>query len=148
MTIQEKIDAALEKAIKEKDSKRYINNLKFLKAETQRGKTKVMSDNDVVAIFVALIRKQNEMQKSLDTASDEYQNSLYFVNDIYLFLDQSIIDQIYIHDIQIIDWIESNVDLTNINVKNKNQLIGVVKKAFPYVDGNLVKESIAMMDIK
>jgi hypothetical protein len=85
------------------------------------------------------------MRQSLDFTSSLYQDSLYFVQDICTFLDQSIIDQIYIYDIQIIDWFKNNVDLTKI--KNKNQLIGVFKKAFPYVDGNIIKKAIDMMEL-
>ncbi|MCK9369285.1 hypothetical protein M0R04_05040 [Candidatus Dojkabacteria bacterium] len=143
MSIQDKIDQVLEKAIKEKDAKRFIDNIKFLKAETQRGKMKVMEDKDVINIFVSLIRKQNDMRDKLAYTSKEYQDSCYFVNDICFFLNSDIVDQINIRDIQIIDWIEKNVDMSN--VKNPNMLIGIVKKAFPYIDGNLIKDSIKLM---
>lgn len=141
--IQEKINKVLEKAIQDKASKDFISNIKFLKAETQRGKTKEMNDSDIISIFVSLIRKQNEMRSKLNFTSKEYHDSLNFVNDISLFLDQDIIDQINMSSNNLIAWIENNIDFSK--YKSKMQSIKDIKTQFPYMDGNLIKKVLEKM---
>ena len=159
MSIQEKIEIELKTAIKEKleeekENKEVaslnlkklnekINNLKFLKGELQRGESKEMADEEVVPMFVSLIRKQNEMRKKLEFTSKEYMESLQFVIDISIFLEQDVIDQIYIVDIQLIDWIEAHIDFSK--YKNKMQSMKDIKTEFPYVDGNLIKKVLEKM---
>jgi len=138
MTKQEMISALLENAIANKLSKDFIGDLKFLKSELQRGKTKELSDNDTINILITLIRKQNEMVDFLEVGSADYISNRAFVSRIEYFLDKKILDQIYVTEVQLRIWIQSHVNMNTIN--NKNQIIGVVKKSFPYIDGNLIKK--------
>jgi hypothetical protein len=146
MSIQENINKALEYAINEKLTRDYINDLKFLKSELQRGKTKESSDHDTINILITLIKKQNEMSLLFEVGSSDYMDIKSFISRVEHFLDQDILDQVYAYDSQIISWIDNNVDKTNI--KNNNQIIGIVKKAFPYIDGNVIKDSIKIMEAR
>ena len=141
MSIQDRVRSVLDMAIKDGFSREEIDNFKFLFAETQRGKTKVASDKDVIDIFVSLIRKQWEHLNKLSPVDQEESNR--FISRIFSFLPSDVKDQMYVNDIQILDWIERNVDMSKI--KNKNQIIGIMKKEFPYIDGNLVKKVVEEM---
>lgn len=145
MSIQEKIENELQLGLSgrtEKYTKQDINNLKFLKAELQRGKDKVVSDDAVIKILVGLVRSQQEMQKKV--TGDVLSDSVNFVRIILGFIPDNILNQIFIHDFQVVDWIERNIDFSQL--KNRMQAIKIVQKQFPYIDGNLIKDALKMME--
>lgn len=144
MKLQEKINESLETAIKERLE--ITDDLKFIKAELQRGKYKELSDDETVKILVGILRNQERTKDYVLERGDH--NNIPYIDKTILcvkhFIPNDILDQVYMVDIQVIDWIENNVDMSK--VKNNNQVIGIVKKAFPYVDGELVKVALKMME--
>ena len=141
MSIQEDIRRRLDRAIADRGDQEEINNLKFLFAETQRGDNKEASDKEVIDAFVALIKQQQKVLPILSDQSKKVAKTL--IGLICDTIPLEVGDQLFMQDVQILDWIERNVDMSKI--KNKNQIIGIMKKEFPYVDGNLVKKVVEEM---
>jgi len=147
MTIQERISSTLVIKMNTKGDPEKINSLKFLKAELQRGKNKILSDEAALPILLKIIKDQNEMIKKLSTqdsfkkrTSEAIIAAVKLVDLTKTFVPNDIVIQLDLTPKDIAVWIEQNVDFSAL--KNPGQAIGVVKRKLPYVDGNLVKEAI------
>jgi hypothetical protein len=141
--IQEEIDNKLAEAITNRWNPTFIGNLKFLKAELQRGKSKVINDNDATNILVGLIKSQIMTIKNIQESTMDAQKILEcqtLILDAQDFLSLDVVEQLYMRKCDIMEWIDMNVDFTKL--KNKMQAIKVIKSAFPYIDGELVKETL------
>lgn len=124
MNLQEKILNDLKSSSKEtKDS------LKVIIGEMQRQPTKILSDDQVIAILKKLVKYEEErISKTNEKLS------------IYLEILQSYLPK-QISKEEVETWINSNIDFSSL--KNKNQAIGIVCKHFgSAVDGSIVKSII------
>lgn len=150
ITIQNQIDnmlrIALNGASTTPSTTNIIGNLRFLKAELQRGKNKIVEDDEAVKVLVQLYKSQAELMtkialidSSVFSEKDEsrYNEASNLMKLIASYLPDNVVSQINCDEGVIKLWIENNIDMAQI--KNKNQIIGIVKKQLPYVDGNLVK---------
>lgn len=146
MSIQELIEKSLVDAISNRQESDKINNLKFLKAELQRGKSKVVDDSQAISILVGLLRSQVEMYNNLlsgNSGDDKLIECSDLSWDIIEFLPDEVFDQICMGKYFIKSWVSENIDLKSL--KNPMQAIKIIKGAFPYIDGELVKNTLKEM---
>lgn len=138
--IQENINNALNECISNRESQEKIQNLKFIKAELQRGKFKEIQDSEAVKILVKLIKNQKETIKELNFRNISTDEQIYLIQNIKEFLPNEINEQLDMHENDIKNWISENIDFSSL--KNKSSAIGIIQKKFPFIDGNLVKKII------
>jgi hypothetical protein len=138
MTVQETIEKTLADAINEKSrTPATIQQLKFIKSEFQRGKTKTVKDDEAIQILLGL---KTSAQIILDHTDDisAVRMSESYIELIDEFLPVAPSRQ------EIERWATENIDFSVL--KNKMQAIGIIKKHFGVsVDGNLIKEIINKM---
>lgn len=138
MNIQNDIEMTLKNAIESKSEKFYIDELKFLKAELQRGNSKEVSDDDATRILVGLYKSQlNVIEKAGEDspAAGEAYSLIANIND---FLPESVVKELVMTEEEIEEWISKNVDFSSF--KNKNMAIGFIKGNLKYTDGSLIKK--------
>ena len=140
--IQEMIDNVLNNAIKYKKDPQFVSNLKFIKAELQRGKSKVIDDTQAINILVGLIKSQEETIKAIQD-TNKISECTALIADIKPFLPTEVSKQISMDRDGIAQWLEINVDFSKL--KSKMQAINIIKKTFPYIDGQTVKEILEEM---
>lgn len=142
VSIQQQVDNQLEGVLASRGDTILISNLRFIKAEMQRGKSKVIEDREAIDILVKLERAQREIvsqSRDVSVVTD----AINLIELIDSFIPNNILEQLYATEAEILIWIQKNVDFSR--VKNYNQIIGIVKKEMPYIDGNLVKNVIQNM---
>lgn len=149
--IQAQVEKELERAIKSrKYSKNYIDTVKLIKAEFQRGKNKILSDTECVTILVYLMNNVEDniefLRKKYNTISND---EIEILNEQFLCITKFIPSDIfnilcYSHD-NWEKWIKENIDMSK--VKHKMQIIKIIKEKYPFVDGNFLKELIEKMNI-
>lgn len=138
--IQENINNALNECISNRESQEKIQNLKFIKAELQRGKFKEIQDSEAVKILVKLIKNQKETIKELKSRNLSIKEQTYLIRNIKEFLPLEINEQLNMSENDIKNWISENIDFSSL--KNKSSAIGIIQKKFPFIDGNVVKKII------
>lgn len=138
--IQENINNALNECISNRESQEKIQNLKFIKAELQRGKFKEIQDSEAVKILVKLIKNQKETIKELKSRNLSIKEQTYLIQNIKEFLPLEINEQLIMSENDIKNWISENIDFSSL--KNKSSAIGIIQKKFPFIDGNVVKKII------
>lgn len=138
--IQENINKTLENSIKNKDEKYYIEELRFLKAELQRGKNKEVSDIEAINTLVKIYKNQEELILKSEIDSKLSNDAYSLIANIIDFLPIEINDELSMSDIDITTYILKN--FSGDDFTNKNKLIGQVKKHFKYIDGNRLKTII------
>lgn len=138
--IQENINNALNECISNRESQEKIQNLKFIKAELQRGKFKEIQDSEAVKILVKLIKNQKETIKELKSRNLSIKEQTYLIQNIKEFLPLEINEQLIMSENDIKNWISENIDFSSL--KNKSSAIGIIQKKFPFIDGNIVKKII------
>lgn len=149
--IQAQVEKELERAIKSrKYSKNYIDTVKLIKAEFQRGKNKILSDTECVTILVYLM---NNVEDNIEFIRKKYNiisnDEIDILNEQFLCIIKFIPPDIfnilcYSHD-DWEKWIKENIDMSK--VKHKMQIIKIIKEKYPFVDGNFLKELIEKMNI-
>lgn len=149
--IQAQVEKELERAIKyREESKNYIDTVKLIKAEFQRGKNKILSDTECVTILVYLMNNVEDniefLRKKYNTISND---EIDILNEQFLciikFIPADIFNILcYSHD-NWEKWIKENIDMSK--VKHKMQIIKIIKEKYPFVDGNFLKELIEKMTI-
>jgi len=126
MTLQEKIVHDLRMP----NNKAIKKILRIVVGELQRQPKKELSDDEVVRIIRKLYKAEEEL---LDVGGKPTDPAFLVILGLYL--PEEITEE------RIIEWINDNIDFSNI--KNKMQAIGIVTKHFgSAVDGNIVKEII------
>ena len=138
--IQENINNALNECISNRESQEKIQNLKFIKAELQRGKFKEIQNSEAVKILVKLIKNQKETIKELKSRNLSIKEQTYLIQNIKEFLPLEINEQLNMSENDIKNWISENIDFSSL--KNKSSAIGIIQKKFPFIDGNVVKKII------
>lgn len=135
--IQEKLDNIIKEYIRSQNDRKYLDIFKFLKGELQRGKNKIVEDNEAINIFVSIIRKQQDMIDNCNISEESIEEAKDVIRCIQLLIPNDIFNQLYIKRNILYSWIEGNIDFDD--YKNKMQAMKDIKKQFPYVDGNLIK---------
>lgn len=149
--IQAQVEKELERAIKyREESKNYIDTVKLIKAEFQRGKNKILSDTECVTILVYLM---NNVEDNIEFLRKKYNiisnDEIDILNEQFLCIIKFIPSDIfnilcYSHD-NWEQWIKENIDMSK--VKHKMHIIKIIKEKYPFVDGNFLKELIEKMNI-
>ena len=111
------------------NDKRRLGTLRVIIGETQRTEKKDLNDDEIIKIMKKLEKSELEMGDRMDS-------------DFIRVLREYIPQMLSREDIE--KWIQENVDFSGL--KNKMQIIGIVKKEFgEQVDGKLVSEIVKGM---
>ncbi len=105
-----------------------VNALKVIKGELQRQPKKDLTEEEIIGILRKLEKNETETMRLKGIAKS------LFLDVVRTFLPSEVSEG------DILQWIMLNVNFAEL--KNKYQAIGLVKKKFPGVDGNLVKTVI------
>lgn len=112
MSLQEQLIQKQRDVFVENIDKELLSNLKFLNGEIQRQPKKILSDDEIITIF----------KKLKKTFMVEEEKNKKLINLITEYIPQQL------SAAEIKKWILDNIDLDNL--KNKNQIIGIVMKEF------------------
>lgn len=116
--------------LKQEKDKELKQALKVIIGELQRQPTKILSDEQVVAILKKLKKYEEERLSKYTNAE-----TTPYLELLKKYLPAQVSEE------EIKTWIDSNIDLTTL--KNRSQAVGLVCKHFgKSVDGNLVKKVI------
>jgi macrodomain Ter protein organizer (MatP/YcbG family) len=138
--IQEWVDHKLELATTNKFPIEHINDLRFIKAEFQRGKSKTIDDKEAIPILVKLLKSQNELMAQADPESALYKDARRINIQLKSLIPLDILDQVLATEDRLHSWIDEHLDVSKLD--NVNKAIGIIKRQLPWVDGNVIKRVV------